>query len=71
MKNSTSLPATALPHLEEAAKRLETETEYKRAMLNTTEQADGKVKVLEGFVTVDKRKALEEYLESKHPLPVA
>ncbi len=59
--------ATALPHLEEAAKRLETETEYKRAMLNTTEQANGKVKVLEGFVPVDKRKALEEYLD-KHSI---
>lgn len=59
---------TALPCLEEAADRLETETEYKKAMLNTTEQADGKVKVLEGFVTVDKRKALEEYLEKNYIL---
>ncbi len=59
--------STALPHLEEAAKRLETETEYKRAMLNTTEQADGKVKILEGFVSVDKRDALDEYLE-KHSI---
>ncbi|MCF8233799.1 MAG: hypothetical protein K9G67_03200 [Bacteroidales bacterium] len=59
---------SALPHLEEAANRLETETDYKRAMLNTAEQADGKVKVLEGFVPMDKRKALEEYLEKNHIL---
>ena len=60
--------ATAMPHLEEAAKRIETETDYKKALLNTTEQADGKVKVLEGFITVDKRGALEEYLERHHIL---
>ena len=59
---------SAIPHLEEAAKRLETESEYKKAMLNTTEQANGKVKVLEGFVTVDRRNALEEYLEKNHIL---
>ncbi len=60
--------ASGQPHLEKAALRLETETEYKKAMLNTTEQANGKVKILEGFVPVDKRKALEKYLEKNHIL---
>ncbi len=57
--------ATAIPALQKAAKKTGQEAEYNKVLINTIEEAEGKVKVLEGFVPVDKRKPLDTYLEKK------
>ncbi|MCF8302052.1 MAG: hypothetical protein K9I94_02165 [Bacteroidales bacterium] len=63
--------ATSIPALKKAANKTEQEADYDKVLLNTNEQAEGKVKILEGFVPVDKREPLDQYLEKNKILYVS
>lgn len=70
-KDFNNYAATAIPALKKAADKTEYQADYDKILLNTNHQADGKVKVLEGFVPIDKREDLDPYLEENKILYIS
>ena len=54
-----------IPALEEELKQLQEEIDWKRVTLNTDSEADGSLKILEGFCPIDQVAALNAVLEKQ------
>ena len=51
-----------IPALEEELKQLQEQIDWKRVTLNTDSEADGSLKILEGFCPIDQVAALDAVL---------
>jgi V/A-type H+-transporting ATPase subunit I len=64
-KNAQQYAAAYLPLLQKRKLQLEEEYEVNRILLNTTETADSRIKIIEGFVPRPQKKMFSEFLDSK------